>query len=124
MRKRIAFGANDPATASSSGSEAAEEDLFAAEQRLGGDQPAAEPAWSDDDEAHPGSVSGSEDSQQESDDSEATGSEADTDAGSEASSELEGSASDDDELDTAIVDYAAATREHADQAERDTLAAV
>lgn len=112
MRKRVAVGASEPA-ASSSGSEAAEEDLFAAEQRLGGDQPAAEPTWSDDDEAQPGS-----DSQQDSDASEVTGSEAeaDTDADSEASSEPEGSASDDDELDTAIVDYAAASREHADSA--------
>ena len=53
MRKRVAVGASEPA-ASSSGSEAAEEDLFAAEQRLGGDQPAAEPTWSDDDEAQHG----------------------------------------------------------------------
>lgn len=125
MRKRAAVGASEPA-ASSRGSEAAEEELFAAEQRLGGDQPAAEPAWSDDDEAHPGSGSDSEDSQQDSDASEATGSgaEADTDVDSEASSEPEGSASDDDELDTAIVGYAAAARGNADQAELDPLAAV
>lgn len=122
MRKRIAVGANEPA-ASSSGSEAADEELFAAEQRLGGAQPAAEPAWSDDDEAHSGSDQSSEDSEQDSDGA-ATGSAADTDVDSETSSAAEGSASDDDDLDTAIVDYAAAAHQHADGAEPDPLAAV
>lgn len=101
MRKRGKAGAND-AVASSSGSEAAEEELFAAEERLGGVQPAAEPAWSDDDDAA---------SENDEEDSEASGSDLEegsaSDADSEASSAAEDSPSDDDELDTAIVELAA-----------------
>ena len=101
MRKRSKAGATD-AVASSSGSEAAEEELFAAEERLGGVQPAAEPAWSDDDDA------ASEDGEE---DSEASGSDLEdgsaSEADSEASSAAEDSPSDDDELDTAIVELAA-----------------
>lgn len=101
MRKRSKAGAID-AVASSSGSEAAEEELFAAEERLGGVQPAAEPAWSDDDDAA---------SEHDEEDSEASGSDLEdgsaSEADSEASSAAEESPSDDDELDTAIVELAA-----------------
>ena len=126
MRKRVAVGASEP-VASTSGSDSAEEDLFAAEQRLGSNQPAAEPVWTDDDEAQSGSDQDSEDSQQPSEEiTEASGGEqeVDTDADSEASSEAERSASDDDELDTAIVDYAAAAHQHADESEPHRMAAV
>lgn len=101
MRKRSKAGVPE-AVASSSGSEAAEEELFAAEQRLGGDHPAAEPAWSDEEDVS---------SEADEEDSELSGSdrekESGTDADSEASSAVEDSPSDDDELDTAIVELAA-----------------
>lgn len=101
MRKRSKAGAPE-AVASSSGSEAAEEELFAAEQRLGGDHPAAEPAWSDEEDVL---------SEADEEDSELSGSdpekESGTDADSEASSAVEDSPSDDDELDTAMVELAA-----------------
>ena len=101
MRKRRKAGASE-AVASSSGSEAAEEELFAAEQRLGGDHPAAEPAWSDEEDLL---------SEADEDGSEVSGSDREkemgTDADSGASSAVEDSPSDDDELDTAIVELAA-----------------
>ncbi|DBA79318.1 hypothetical protein WJX79_003853 [Trebouxia sp. C0005] len=101
MRKRSTAGAPE-AVASSSGSEAAEEELFAAEQRLGGDHPAAEPAWSDEEDAL--SEADEEDSELSSSDHEK---ESGADSDSEASSAVEDSPSDDDELDTAIVELAA-----------------
>ena len=101
MRKRSKAGAPE-AVASSSGSEAAEEELFAAEQRLGGEHPAAEPAWSDEEDVL--SAADEEDSELSGSDREQ---ESGTDADSEASSAVEDSPSDDDELDTAIVELAA-----------------
>ena len=115
MRKRSKAGAPE-AVASSSGSEAAEEELFAAEQRLGGEHPAAEPAWSDEEDVL---------SEADEEDSELSGSdrekESGTDADSEASSAIEDSPSDDDELDTAIVELAAGT--DAEDAEANPLVA-
>ena len=120
MRKRGKAGATE-AVASSSGSEAAEEDLFAAEQRLGGDQPAAEPAWSDDDDLQSlegsDAVSDREEYKSETSDSEAQAG-VDTDADSEASSIQGDSPSDDDELDTAIVELAAGTDRDAAKSEK------
>ena len=120
MRKRSAVGATE-AGPSSSGTGSAEEDLFAAEQRLGGDQPAAEPEWSDDDEDQSNSGAESHESQEHSEGSDSE-QEVDSEADSEASSKAEDSPSDDDELDTAIVDYAAAARKHVDEVEQDALA--
>ncbi|DBA78870.1 hypothetical protein WJX77_008759 [Trebouxia sp. C0004] len=115
MRKRSKAGASE-GVASSSGSEAAEEELFAAEQRLGGNHPAAEPAWSDEEDVL---------SEADEEDSELSGSdrekESGTDADSEASSAVEDSPSDDDELDTAIVELA--TGRDAEDAEANPLMA-
>ena len=118
MRKRSSAGASE-AVASSSGSEAAEEELFAAEPRLGSDHPAAEPAWSDDEDEQFLPGDDAEDSEAESDDSEASDSQSEqtADSSDEVSSAAEGSPSDDDELDTAIVDLASAatSRDAAEQ---------
>lgn len=109
MRKRASRAAVQPASPSSD-SDTAQADLFAADNTLAVDQ-LAQPSSRADADAAP-LFEDASDSDEE--DSEASSSEADDEdaaAESDAAGSLsEGAASDDDDVDTAIIDYAAAAQ--------------